>query len=268
MQGSDNFGVDSGGRICRIFARSIGKCPFPALPHRRKRNEGSREGRAWGSRARLLLASRLRRHHADDRYRQQQRHDPHAEADGRFHQGQSRHQAQLGHARRERAAPEGDDRHRHQGRTVRRADHRHLRNADLGQEGLAGAARQARRRLRRRRPVARDSRRALARRQALRRAVLRRELLRHVPHRPDGKGRPQDAGEADLGLHQAGRRQDDRQGRRRLRHLPARQARLGREHGVPDRDRQLLRRALVRREVAAAVQFAGMEGDARLSTCR
>ena len=36
-------------------------------------------------------------------------------------------------------------------------------------------------------------------------------------------------------VHQAGRRQDDRQGRRHLRHLPARQARLGREHGVPDR---------------------------------
>ncbi len=41
---------------------------------------------------------------------------------------------------------------------------------------------------------------------------------------------------------------------------------LGREHGVPDRDRQFLRRALVRREVAAAVQHAGVEGDARLST--
>ena len=41
------------------------------------------------------------------------------------------------------------------------------------------------------------------RRQALRRAVLRRELLRHVPHRPDGEGRPQDAGQADLGFHQA-----------------------------------------------------------------
>ena len=49
-----------------------------------------------------------------------------------------------------------------------------------------------------------DSRRPLVRRQALRRAVLRRKLLRHVPHGPDGEGRPQDAGEADLGLHQAG----------------------------------------------------------------
>ena len=34
---------------------------------------------------------------------------------------------------------------------------------------------------------------------------------------------------------------------RRLRHLPARQGRLGREHGLPDRHVQLLRRALVRR---------------------
>ena len=104
-----------------------------------------------------LSALRLRRYDADDRHRQQRRHDPHAGADGRFHQGQSRHQTQLGHARRERAAPEGDDRHRHQGRTVRRADHRHLRNADLGQEGLARSARQARRRLRRQRPAARPS---------------------------------------------------------------------------------------------------------------
>ena len=68
----------------------------------------------------------------------------------------------------------------------------------------------------------------------------------------------------DLGFHQAGCRQDDRQGGRRLRHLPARQARLGREHGFPHGHVQLLRRALVRREVAAAVQHAGMEGDARL----
>ena len=43
------------------------------------------------------------------------------------------------------------------------------------------------------------------------------------------------------------RRQDDRQGRRHLWHLPARQGRLGREHGVPDRHRQFVRRALVRR---------------------
>ena len=55
-----------------------------------------------------------------------------------------------------------------------------------------------------------------------------------------------------------------RQGRRRLWHLPARQARLGREHGLPDRDFQFVRRTVVRREMGAAVQFAGMESDARL----
>ena len=65
-----------------------------------------------------------------------------------------------------------------------------------------------------------------------------------------------------------GRRQDDRQGRRHLRHLPARQGRLGREHGVPDRHGQFVRRALVRREVEAAVQHAGMEEDARLLSRR
>ena len=53
----------------------------------------------------------------------------------------------------------------------------------------------------------------------------------------------------------------------RLRHLPARQGRLGREHGVPDRDGQFLRRALVRREVEAAVRHARVEEDARL-LCR
>ena len=43
---------------------------------------------------------------------------------------------------------------------------------------------------------------------------------------------------------------------------------LGREHGVPDRDGQFVRRALVRREVEPAVQLAGVESDARLSTFR
>ena len=67
------------------------------------------------------------------------------------------------------------------------------------QEGLAGAARQARRRLRRRRSSARDPLRPLGRRQALCRAVLRRELDGHVPQGPDGQGRAQDAGEARPG---------------------------------------------------------------------
>ncbi len=58
--------------------------------------------------------------------------------------------------------------------------------------------------------------------------------LRHVPHGPDGEGRADHARQADLGLHQAGRRQDDRPRQRHQRHLPARQGRLGREHGLPD----------------------------------
>ena len=44
---------------------------------------------------------------------------------------------------------------------------------------------------------------------------------------------------------------------RDLRHLPARQGRLGREHGLPHRHVELLRRALVRRELEAAVRPAG-----------
>ena len=47
----------------------------------------------------------------------------------------------------------------------------------------------------------------------------------------------------------------------RLRHLPSRQARLGREHGLSDRRLQFVRRALVRREVAAPVQYARVEED-------
>ncbi len=48
------------------------------------------------------------------------------------------------------------------------------------------------------------------------------------------------------------RRQDDGSKPRNLWHLPARQGRLGREHGLPDGHRQFVRRALVRREVGAA----------------
>ncbi len=60
---------------------------------------------------------------------------------------------------------------------------------------------------------------------------------------------------SDLGFRHRRRQEADRQVGRRVRHLPARQGRLGREHGVPDRDGQFLRRALVRREVGAAVQL-------------
>ena len=66
--------------------------------------------------------------------------------------------AQLGRARGERAAPARDDRHRDQGRPVRRHDHRHLRGADLGKQGWLEPTRRSRRRLRLRRllPPVRD----------------------------------------------------------------------------------------------------------------
>ena len=102
-------------------------------------------------------------------------------------------------------------------------------------------------------PKIRDAR--LARRQALRRAVLRRELDDHVPHRPVPEGRADHARRARPGTSSidAAKKITDKSGGR-LRHLPARQGRLGREHGLPHRHVELLRRALVRREVAAAVQ--------------
>ena len=81
-------------------------------------------------------------------------------------------------------------------------DHRHLRGSDLGQEGLAGAARQARRRLRRRRPPARPSAAACRVDGKLYAAPFYGESsLRHVPQGPDGEGRAEDARRADLGLH-------------------------------------------------------------------
>ena len=166
----------------------------------------------------------------------------------------------MGDAGRKRPAPEGNDRHRHQGRSVRHHDHRHLRSSDLGQAGLAAAARQSRRRLRRRRPFAGhplgSDRRG---RQAVCRAVLRRKLDGHVPQGPHGKGRADHARRAHLGVHCRCGAQDDRQEQRGLRHLPARQGRLGRKHGLPDGHRERLRRPLVRREVDAAVRSAGME---------
>ena len=55
---------------------------------------------------------------------------------------------------------------------------------------------------------------------------------------------------ADLRPDQAIRRQADRQVQGAVRHLPARQGRLGREHGVSRHAREHLRRPLVRREVA------------------
>ena len=113
-------------------------------------------------------------------------------------EGQPRHQAQVGDAGRRRAAPARHHRHRHQGRPVRRDDHRHVRDADLGQEGLAERA-QDRRRLRRRRPAAGHAQRPVGRRQALRRAVLRRKLDADVPQGPGRQGRHHVRRAPDLG---------------------------------------------------------------------
>jgi ABC-type glycerol-3-phosphate transport system substrate-binding protein len=64
------------------------------------------------------------------------------------------------------------------------------------------------------------------------------------------------------GLSYDGRRRHDRQGKRRLRHLPARQAGLGRQHGVPVDHGKLFRCSMVRN---------GLEADAgqpRVAQCR
>ena len=53
---------------------------------------------------------------------------------------------------------------------------------------------------------------------------------------------------AHLGRGQGPGRQDPRPARRRVRHLPARQAGLGRQHGLPDHAGQHLRRPVVRHE--------------------
>ena len=59
------------------------------------------------------------------------------------------------------------------------------------------------------------------------RTILWRIFDGHVSHGPDGKGRADHARRADMGPNQRSRRRDDRQRRRSLRHLPARQGRLG-----------------------------------------
>ena len=66
----------------------------------------------------------------------------------------------------------------------------------------------------------------------------------------------------DLGIRDRRGEEAHRQIRRRVWHMPARQGRLGREYGVPHRHGQFVRRALVRRKVAAAIQHPGMEDDA------
>ena len=65
------------------------------------------------------------------------------------------------------------------------------------------------------------------------------------------------------------RRQDPRPEGRRLRHLPARQAGLGRQHGVPDDDGQHQRRPVVRHELEAAARHPspGTTRSPSTSTC-
>ena len=108
--------------------------------------------------------------------------------------------------------------------------------------------------LRRRRPAARDPQRPVVRRQAVRRAVLRRELDADVPQGPGRQGRRQVRRPPDLGPGARRRRQDERPEGRRLRHLPARQAGLGRQHGLPHDHGQRLRRPVVRHVVEAAAR--------------
>ena len=100
-----------------------------------------------------------------------------------------RHQAALGGAGGERAAPAPHHRHRHQGRPVRHHDRRQLRGADLGQAGLARADGRPTRRLRRERPAEAGPRRHQLQRQAVRGAVLRRERDAVLPDRPVPEGR-------------------------------------------------------------------------------
>ncbi len=77
-------------------------------------------------------------------------------------------------------------------------------------------------------------------------AVLRRKRDDLLPDRPVQEGRPDHAGEADLGPDGRVRRQDQRSIARRLRHLPARSGRLGREHGHHRRHGAFVRRPAVR----------------------
>ena len=149
-------------------------------------------------------------------------------------EGQPRHQAQVGDARRRRAAPARHHRHRHQGRPVRRDDDRHVRNADLGQEGLAATRSST--------DAAYDVDDLLP---AMRTGLSVDGKLYAAPfygessmlmYRKDltDKAGVKFARAADLGRRCSdARRQDARPEGRRLRHLPARQAGLGRQHGLP-----------------------------------
>ena len=200
-------------------------------------------------------------------HRQQRPHDRDAEAHAFLRAGQPRHPREVGHPRGRRAAPARHHRHRHAGRPVRRDDHRHARDAHLGQEGLA-AGDQARRQLRRRRPAARHPQRPVVGRQAVRRAVLWRELDADVPQGPGRQGRREVRRPSHVGPGARRRRQDERPEERRVRHLPARQAGLGRQHGLPHHDGQRVRRPVVRHVVEAGSWKASRGTRSRsTSTC-
>ena len=121
-----------------------------------------------------------------------------------------------------------------------------------GKQGWLVRARRPGRRLRLRRPDPDGGQRPVLRRQALRGAVLCRELVHLLSQGPVRAGRHHDARDADLRPDRRVRRQAHRQVEGAVRLLPARQARLGREHGVRRADGERLRRPLVRRGVGAA----------------
>lgn len=200
----------------------------------------------------------------DHRHGQQQRHDPHATPVQGVRGKPPGHRAEMGGARRERPAPAPDHRHRHPGRTVRPAHHRHVRSRALGRQGLAGADERAARRLRPGRPVALGARRSLRQGHAVRPAVLRRSLDHLLPQGPVPAGRAADARATDLDPARRVRRQAQPPGPGPVRYLPARQGRLGREHGVDRHPGQRLRRTLVRRAMAARIQRRRMEEGSRL----
>ena len=112
-------------------------------------------------------------------------------------------------------------------------------------------------------------RRPLVQRPVVRAAVLRRKLDDVLPQGPVPGGRPEDARPADLRPDQAIRRQAHRQGQGPVRHLPARQGGLGREHGVRVDGGEHVRRPLVRRELECPARHAGVAqgGHASTPTC-
>ncbi len=193
------------------------------------------------------------RHRHRRGHREQRPHDRDAEAHAFLRAGEPRHPREMGDVGRGRAAPARHHRHRHAGRPVRRDDDRHVRDPDLGQEGLA-AGDQARRELRHRRPAARDPQRPVVGRQALCVAVLWREFDADVSQGPGRQGGREVRRSPDLGPGARRGREDERPGARRLRHLPARQAGLGRQHGPHHDDGQCLRRPVVRHVVEAAAR--------------